>query len=68
MEAKQQEKQAKKIRESSQMVIYLLNGTTENCTVNQWEESTANAYRINKNDMEILIPHHAVLKIMFEKK
>ncbi len=68
MEAKQQEKPAKKIHESSRMVIYLLDGTSENCTMSQWEESTANAYRINKNDMEILIPHHAVLKIMFEKK
>jgi len=68
MEAKQQEKPAKKIQESSRMVIYLLNGTTEECMGNQWKDSTANTYRINKNNMEILIPHHAVLKIMFEKK
>jgi sRNA-binding regulator protein Hfq len=68
METKQQEKPVKKIQESSRMVIYLLNGTTENCLVNQWDESIKNTYVIRKNDMEILIPHHAVLKIMFERK
>ena len=68
MDTKQEEKPGKRIQEDSKMIIYLLNGTTENCLVNQWHETTANAYRIVKNDMEILIPHHAVLKIMFQKK
>jgi hypothetical protein len=60
--------QQKKIKEDSKMIIYLVDKSTENCTVNQWHETTANAYRIVKNNMEILIPHHAVVKIMFERK
>ena len=70
METKTQTKAQpeKKIREDSRMIIYLIDKTSENCTFDQWEESTANAYRIVKNNMEILIPHHAVVKIMFEKK
>jgi hypothetical protein len=68
IEAIQQKKPEKKIRESSRMVIHLIDGSTEQCTVNQWVESIKNSYTIRKNDREILIQHHAVVKIMFERK